>query len=102
MKTYIWRYQSWRGLETEGPKGKPPYITPPLRGNASVRSSPVGGTVGRSGKTRTEGNGGEGGCRDVSRGGRVAVMEAFDKGRRVEVVVGHPRVGSIVTAFPFG
>ena len=81
--------------------GKSPYITPLLRHNASVCRSPVCGKVGWSGKTRTEGNGGEGSHRDVSRGGRVAVMEAFDKGWRVEIVVGHPRVGSVVEAFPF-
>src|ERR1700675_3017739 len=101
MKTYTRRYRRRRVPEMEGPKGKSPYITPLLRRNASVRRSPVGGTVSRSGKTRTEGHGGEGSRRDVSRGGRVAVMEVFDEGTRVEVVVGHPRVGSVVEAFPF-
>ena len=85
----------------EGPTGKSPYITPLLRCNASVRRSPVGGTVGWSGKTRAEGNGREGGRRDVSRGSRVAVVEVFDEGSRVDVVVGLPRVGSVVKAFPF-
>src|ERR1700675_2234373 len=101
MKTYPRRYRRRRVAETEGPKGKSPYITPFLRRNASVRRSPVGGTVGRSGKTRTEGKGGEGSRGDVSRGGRVAVVEAFDEGSRVNVVVGLPRVGSVVEAFPF-
>src|ERR1700675_4354139 len=101
MKTYTWRYRRRRVSETEGPKGKSPYITPPLRRNASVRRSPVGGTVGRSGKMRAEGYGREGGRRDVSRGSRVAVMEVFDKGTRVDVVVRLPRVGSVVEAFPF-
>ena len=101
MKTYTRRYRRRRVSETEGPKGKSPYITPPLRRNASVRRSPVGGTVGRSGKTRTEGNGGEGGSRDVSQGSRVAVVEVFDEGTRVDVVAGFPRVGSVVKAFPF-
>src|ERR1700675_836110 len=97
---YVRRYPEAEG-PTEGPTGKSPYITPLLRRNASVHRSPVGGMVGRSGKTRTEGNGGEGSRRDVSRGGRVAVVEAFDKGTRVDVVVGLPRVGSVVEAFPF-
>src|ERR1700675_1893016 len=104
MKTYTQRYRRWRVSEAEGPKGpkgKSPYITPPLRRNASVRRSPVGGTVGRSGEMRMEENGGEGSRRDVSRGGRVAVVEAFDEDSRVDVVVGLPRVGSVVEAFPF-
>src|SRR6202795_5058308 len=101
MKTYTRRYQRGKVSEAEGPKGKAPYITPPLRRNASVRRSPVGGMVGRSGKTRAEGYGQEGGRRDVSRGSRVAVMEVFDEGTRVDVVVGLPRVGSVVEAFPF-
>src|ERR1700675_2593327 len=99
MKKYIQRWPEAEG-PTEGPTGKSPYITPLLRRNASVRRSPVGGTVGRSGKTRTEGKGGEGSRGDVSRGGGVAVVEAFDEGARVDVVVGFPRVGSVVEAFP--
>ena len=80
--------------------GKSPYITPLLRRNASVRRSPVCREVSPTGEARTEGNGGEGGRGDVSRGSRVAVVKAFDEGTRVDVVVGLPRVGSVVKAFP--
>src|SRR6202795_3891776 len=96
MKTYIRRVS-----EAEGPTGKSPYITPLLRRNTSVRRSPVCRQVSPTGETRTEGNRGEGGRGDVSWGSRVAVMEAFDEGTRVDVVVGLPRVGSVVEAFPF-
>ena len=82
-------------------EGKSPYITPLLRRNALVRRSPVRGTFGWSGKTRAEVYGREGGRRDVSQGSRVAVMEVFDEGAGVDVVVGLPRVGSVVEAFPF-
>ena len=81
--------------------GKSPYITPLLRCNASVRRSPVCRKVGRSGETRTEGNGGEGGRRDVSWGRRVVVVEAFDQGGGVDVVVGYPGVLTIAETFPF-
>src|SRR6202795_2922750 len=101
MKTYTRRYWRWRVSETEGLKGKSPYITPLLRRNASVRRSPVGGTVGRSGETRTEGNGGEGRSRDVSWGRRVVVVETFDEGGGVDIVVRYPGGLAFVETFPF-
>src|ERR1700675_5039586 len=88
-------------MNPEGSIGKSPYITPLLRRNASVRRSPVCRTVGRSGEARTERNGGEGGCRDVLWGGRVVVVEAFDQGRGVDVVVGYPGVLTVAETFPF-
>src|ERR1700675_3654107 len=104
MKKYIRGWRRRRVSETEGPKGptgKSPYITPLLRRNASVRRSPGCREVSPTGEARSEGNGGEGGRGDVSRGSGVAVVEAFDEGTRGDVVVGLPRVGPVVEPFPF-
>src|ERR1700675_3786100 len=81
--------------------GKSPYITPLLRRNTSVRRSPVCRTVGWSGEARTERHGGEGGRRDVSWGRRVVVVEVFDQGGGVDVVVGYPGVLPIAETSPF-
>src|SRR6202795_4637431 len=88
-------------MNPEGSMGKSPYITPLLRCNASVRRSPVCRKVGRSGEARMERNGGEGGRRDVSWGRRVVVVEAFDQGGGVDVVVRYPRVFTVVETFSF-
>src|ERR1700675_3446254 len=93
MKKYIRGWRRRRVSETEGPKGptgKSPYITPLLRRNASVRRSPVCREVSPTGEARTEGNGGEGGRGDVSWGSRVAIVEAFDEGTRVDVAAVQP------------